>query len=260
MATKFLALAAVSIPEVLGVDDRGRGVMDWIKVLNKHVLHTYTDLTPLEWQAWIKIMSLTATLEEEPTRNQMLQYVHHRTLTSLQDKLKEHSTTLQDILKKVLSDAQEVVKKREYWKDKKKEKRALEQNVQQDIQEKSLLRLEKSRVDKIRLNNKERGFHPPSLTDVSAYCKERKNTINPQTFISHYESNGWMVGKNKMKDWKAAIRGWETRGGDNAGRGTGNRSGGPGTPIQAEYVGEVQEPLSEAQIAANLVRVREFIG
>lgn len=185
--------------------------MDWIKVLNKHVLHTYTDLNPLEFQAWIKIMSLTATMEEMPTRDQMLQYVHHRTLTSLQDKLKTHSTTLQDILMKVLSDAQEVVKKREYWKDKKKEKRELERNVPLDIQEKSPLRLEKRREEKRRLNNKERGFHPPSISDVSAYCIERKNTVNPQTFINHYESNGWMVGKNKMKDWKAAVRNWEQR-------------------------------------------------
>lgn len=52
-------------------------------------------------------------------------------------------------------------------------------------------------------------FIKPSLEEIIIYCQERKNQINPQTFLDHYESNGWMVGKNKMKDWKAAIRTWE---------------------------------------------------
>ena len=50
---------------------------------------------------------------------------------------------------------------------------------------------------------------PPSLEQVTAYCKERHNNVDPQTFIDFYESKGWMVGKNKMKDWKACVRTWE---------------------------------------------------
>jgi len=41
---------------------------------------------------------------------------------------------------------------------------------------------------------------------------ERKNGINPSAFIDYYESQGWMVGRTKMKDWRAAIRTWERRG------------------------------------------------
>lgn len=52
-------------------------------------------------------------------------------------------------------------------------------------------------------------FIPPSIEEVSAYCIERGNKVNPQRFIDHYTSNGWMVGKNKMKDWQAAVRTWE---------------------------------------------------
>lgn len=52
-------------------------------------------------------------------------------------------------------------------------------------------------------------FQKPSLEEVKQYCIERKNNINPETFINHYECNGWMVGKSKMKDWQAAIRKWE---------------------------------------------------
>lgn len=52
-------------------------------------------------------------------------------------------------------------------------------------------------------------FQKPSFEEVKQYCIERKNNINPETFINHYECNGWMVGKSKMKDWQAAIRKWE---------------------------------------------------
>lgn len=52
-------------------------------------------------------------------------------------------------------------------------------------------------------------FIPPTLEDVSEYCTERDNGVDPQKFIDFYESKGWMVGKNKMKDWKAAVRTWE---------------------------------------------------
>ncbi len=52
-------------------------------------------------------------------------------------------------------------------------------------------------------------FSKPSIDEVKEYCKERKNSVNPQVWYDHYESNGWMVGKNKMKNWKAAVRTWE---------------------------------------------------
>jgi hypothetical protein len=52
-------------------------------------------------------------------------------------------------------------------------------------------------------------FVEPTLEEVSAYCRERSNQVDPDQFIDHYTSNGWLVGKNKMKDWKAAVRTWE---------------------------------------------------
>lgn len=52
-------------------------------------------------------------------------------------------------------------------------------------------------------------FKPPTLDEVKAYCRERQNGVNPEKFIDHYTSNGWKVGKNPMKDWKAAVRTWE---------------------------------------------------
>lgn len=52
-------------------------------------------------------------------------------------------------------------------------------------------------------------FTPPTREDVQAYCKERNNKVDAERFIDYYTANGWQVGKNKMKDWKAAVRNWE---------------------------------------------------
>ena len=49
----------------------------------------------------------------------------------------------------------------------------------------------------------------PTLEDVKAYCNERGNRVDPERFIDYYTANGWKVGKNPMKDWKAAVRTWE---------------------------------------------------
>lgn len=54
-----------------------------------------------------------------------------------------------------------------------------------------------------------RAFTPPTLAEVQDYCRERGNKVDPQHFIDFYESKGWMIGKNKMKNWKASVRTWE---------------------------------------------------
>ena len=56
---------------------------------------------------------------------------------------------------------------------------------------------------------KAKRFIPPTVEEVESYCSERGNGIDAQSFIDFYESKGWMIGKNKMKDWKAAVRTWE---------------------------------------------------
>lgn len=73
------------------------------------------------------------------------------------------------------------------------------------------VRLGKDSIDKDNREGKSRAFTPPSLIEVTDYCRERNNTVDPQRFIDFYESKGWFVGKNKMKDWKAAVRTWEQR-------------------------------------------------
>lgn len=58
---------------------------------------------------------------------------------------------------------------------------------------------------------KEGRFAPPTLSEVQAYVDEKGYHIDAESFIDFYEAKGWMVGKNKMKDWKAAVRTWEKR-------------------------------------------------
>ena len=52
-------------------------------------------------------------------------------------------------------------------------------------------------------------FTPPTIEEVRAYCTERGNSVDADRFHAYYTSNGWKVGKNSMKDWRAAVRTWE---------------------------------------------------
>ena len=54
-----------------------------------------------------------------------------------------------------------------------------------------------------------KGFIKPTINEISLFCFERKNNIDAEVFYNFYESNGWLVGKNKMKNWKSAIITWE---------------------------------------------------
>ena len=54
-----------------------------------------------------------------------------------------------------------------------------------------------------------KGFVPPTVQQVSEYCQERNNGINAEQFVDYYLARDWFAGKNKMKDWRAAVRCWE---------------------------------------------------
>lgn len=60
-----------------------------------------------------------------------------------------------------------------------------------------------------KLISKKEKFKKPTIEEIQAYCKERNNNIDPEMFYDFYESKNWMIGKNKMKDFKACIRTWE---------------------------------------------------
>ena len=70
-------------------------------------------------------------------------------------------------------------------------------------------------------NPKERStrarFTPPTVEEVAEYCRERGNGVDAERFVSFYAAKGWMIGKSPMKDWKAAVRTWERRDGNESG-------------------------------------------
>ena len=74
---------------------------------------------------------------------------------------------------------------------KRKEKKRKEYNIKENIQEKSGHR-----------------FSPPTIEEIKGYILEKGYSFDAESFFDFYESKGWFVGKNKMKDWKAAVRNW----------------------------------------------------
>lgn len=67
------------------------------------------------------------------------------------------------------------------------------------------------RNEKGESNKREGRFTRPTLEEIRSYSSSRGGKVNAEQFFAYYESNGWRVGKNPMKDWKAALRNWEQR-------------------------------------------------
>lgn len=65
--------------------------------------------------------------------------------------------------------------------------------------------------DKEKEKERKKKFKPPTAGEVEEYCRERDNGIDAEAFVDFYASKGWMIGKNPMKDWKAAVRTWEQK-------------------------------------------------
>lgn len=65
--------------------------------------------------------------------------------------------------------------------------------------------------ERLRSGESKKRFRPPTVEEVEAYCFERNNKVDAERFVDYYTANGWKVGKNPMKDWKAAVRNWERK-------------------------------------------------
>lgn len=103
-------------------------------------------------------------------------------------------------------------------------------------------------------------FIPPTLEDVKGYCQERKNKVDPQKWIDHYTSNGWKVGKNAMKDWKAAVRTWER---SEYGKGNADKGRNPktnGKPQIPTVSGVTAEPISKQELEEYRALARKIDG
>lgn len=84
-------------------------------------------------------------------------------------------------------------------------------------------------------NNSMGRFRKPTVEEVCAYCRERGNGIDPAYFVDYYDSKGWMIGKSKMKDWKATVRNWERRE-RNSQNGTRDKTSGVAAPGYGDVI------------------------
>ena len=82
--------------------------------------------------------------------------------------------------------------------------------IDENVKENNIRLNNNKEIDNNKLLSTKKVFIKPTLEQVKEYCSERNNHIDAQLFIDYYESNGWKVGRNPMKDWKATIRTWES--------------------------------------------------
>ena len=104
--------------------------------------------------------------------------------------------------------------------DERKQKKLTQSRNLEEILEKSTPEIEIELEKEIKIEKeihssakstttKRKRFEKPTLSEIKAYCIERNNNVDAQHFFDYYESNGWRVGKNSMKNWQAAVRTWE---------------------------------------------------
>lgn len=84
-----------------------------------------------------------------------------------------------------------------------------EEDIEREEEKSSILSASDEAGEQPTKPKRSKRFTPPEVEEVAAYCEERKNGIDAQHFVDYYEARGWMIGKNRMKDWKAAVRTWE---------------------------------------------------
>ena len=64
-------------------------------------------------------------------------------------------------------------------------------------------------IDSKDIGTAQKKFKPPTVFEVRDYCQEKGYQVDPGAFVDYYAARGWKMGKNAMKDWKAAVRYWE---------------------------------------------------
>ena len=92
---------------------------------------------------------------------------------------------------------------------------------------------EDDKDNKEKVKRESRRFTPPAREEVAAYIAEKGYRVDPDRWMAYYESNGWKVGKNPMKDWRAAVRTWATNGVD--------AKPAQKVPVQADYAQRTYE-------------------
>lgn len=91
----------------------------------------------------------------------------------------------------------------------KSDKRPTNDQQTTTIEQYNNITIEQDKEKNIKKESPKRKIIPPKLEWVKEYCQERKNNVDAEKFFDFYESKGWKVGKERMKDWEASVRTWE---------------------------------------------------
>jgi predicted phage replisome organizer len=164
--------------------------------------------------------------EEIPYNEEMLSAITNTNVDTVRNAIKLfaglHMIEVLDDGTLFMTQVEKMIGGETYWAERKREQRLEKKldNVQLLSNESPTCPSKSKSIDKeqelyiepyIKSEGKSTRFTPPTLEEVQAYCIERGNNVDAERFINFYSSKGWMVGKNKMKDWKAAVRNWEKR-------------------------------------------------
>lgn len=180
--------------------------MEWIKVPIDEILLS----DKKDWQilSIIKYQALYSQLEIKPTLIQLKRILKPKELEFIQS----YGEVCEEFIQKEIKSAEQKRKssKNRYNKINDLTKILPTESKQTVASTAEQTRLEETRLEENNSNReKSKRFIPPTLEDLSSYCQARNNGIDAQRFIDFYSARGWMIGKNKMKDWRAAVRTWE---------------------------------------------------
>ena len=80
-----------------------------------------------------------------------------------------------------------------------------------DLKERTLKSSKENSFSLIRSKGKSKSFIPPTIDEVRGYCQEKGYDIDSEQFVNFYESKDWMIGKNRMSNWRSAVNTWAAR-------------------------------------------------
>ena len=185
-------------------------ILFYLKLLLESVNHEgqlrFSDTVPYNE----KMLSVITNTNIDIVRSAMKVLIELKMIEILDDS----TIYMSEVLKITGSETEYARKKREY-RQKHLEVGQCLPNVRQEIEIEKEIDIEIDKEKEI-YKEKEKSDKPtrtrfiaPTVEEVKAYCKERNNTVDAERFVNYYTSNGWRVGKNKMQDWKSAVRSWE---------------------------------------------------
>lgn len=195
----------------------------WVKIYRSLSDHWLWEDKPFsKGQAWIDLLLLVNHSEKKTMIDGRLETVSvGQTITStrkLCDRWGWSNTKVRNFLKMLENESMIIVKSDSkktvinivnysVYQDSDNKKAAVKR--QSSDSETTVKHTNKNEKNEKNEKNNIRRFTPPTYEQVSSYCLERNNNVDAHRFVDHYEANGWMRGKTKMKDWKAAVRFWE---------------------------------------------------